>query len=527
MSGHSGKIKPLLFLLLSSVLFALSFPSFINKNGFPFLGYIALAPMFAAIHLIRLRNAPWLGFLYGLISYALFNYWLGIFYPPAIVIIPSLYAAYFFVLFPLLKGADMLFPKYGFLVQSFIWIGYEYFRTKGFLGYPYGIMGYSQYAYPLLIRVAAVTGVWGVSFLLVYPSALIGRIFRDGYRKAGPALRNFAVPSAFWAVLMCMALVYGAVTSGDYSGCRTVRLALIQQNIDPWQGGTATYRESLDRLTRQSTASLAERPDMVVWSETSFVPSVDWHRRYRTDADYYKLVKELLDFMKQQEIPYVIGNNEGVLGYDEYGRQVRQDYNSALLFQNGDITDVYRKIHLVPFTEHFPYKKQLPFIYDFLVSWDTHFWRHGTEYTVFDAAGVKFSTPICFEDSFSDISRGFVRNGAQMIVNLSNDGWAFSVPSEMQHMAMAVFRACENRRTVVRSTNSGMTCVIEPSGRILSMAEPFKELYMVYDAPVYDDTTTIYTKYGDWFAVLCSMLAAAFVSAGIFMAVFRRCRHAE
>ena len=479
--------------------------------------------MFAAIHGIRLKTAPLWGFIYGLVTYALFNYWLGIFYPPAIVIIPSLYAVYYCVLFPLLKGADMLFPKWGFIVQSLIWIGYEYLRTGGFLGYPYGILGYTQYAFPVLARTAAVTGVWGVSMLLAFPSALMAAMLRKG-------IRTYAVPAAAYAAVLAAALVYGVVTDRDYSECRTVRMALIQQNIDPWQGGTETYRESLRRLKEQSLKAVNDpsgKPDIVVWSETSFVPSVDWHTRYRTNKQYYELVKELTDFLKTQDVPYVFGNNEGVKGRDSKGRETRLDYNAALLVEKGQITDVYRKIHLVPFTEHFPYEKQLPFIYNFLVDWDTHFWEKGTEYTVFDAAGMKFSTPICFEDSFGDLSREFVRNGGQVIVNLSNDGWAFSVPSEMQHMAMAVFRALENRRTVVRSTNSGMTCIIEPSGEISEIIEPFEESYLLGNAPVYDETTTLYNRFGDWFGVLCAVSAAVIMLAALIreLTIKRKCKN--
>lgn len=506
MSGRLEKSKPLFLLFCSAILFALSFPSFISDKGFPVVGYIALTPMFMAIRHIRLKTAPLWGFLYGLVTYALFNYWLGIFYPPAIVIIPALYAVYYFFLFPALKLADKAFPKWGFLVQCTIWIGYEYLRTKGFLGYPYGILGYSQYSVPLVARLAALTGVWGVSALLVVPSALLASILLNGIKP------HIKITSIAYGAVFVLVLVYGFATGYDYSGCPVKKAALIQQNIDPWQGGDATYREALRRLLTMSTQAIEDKagpPEIVVWSETSFVPSIDWHTRYRTDPGYYKMVKELRDYMYNQTVPFVLGNNEGVLGFDEEKKQqVRQDHNSALLFEKGEITKVYRKIHLVPFTEHFPYKKQLPFIYNFLVDWDTHFWIPGTEYTVFDAAGFKFSTPICFEDSFGDLSRAFVQNGAQVIMNLSNDGWAYSVPAEMQHMAMATFRAYENRRTVVRSTNSGITCVIDPSGRRVAEMEPFVEGYLLADVPVYDATVTLYTRWGDWFGALCAIAAA-------------------
>ena len=246
--------------------------------------------MFMAIRHIRLKTAPLWGFLYGLVSYALFNYWLGIFYPPAIVIIPALYAVYYFFLFPALKLADKAFPRWGFLIQSIIWIGYEYLRTKGFLGYPYGILGYTQYSVPLVARLAALTGVWGVSALLVLPSALLARVLQNGIKM------HIKMSAIAYAVVFALVLVYGFATGYDYSGCPVRKAALIQQNIDPWQGGDATYREALRRLTKMSTQAQEDKagpPDIVVWSETSFVPSIDWHTRYRTDPEYYKMVKEL------------------------------------------------------------------------------------------------------------------------------------------------------------------------------------------------------------------------------------------
>ncbi len=106
-------------------------------------------------------------------------------------------------------------------------------------------------------------------------------------------------------------------------------------------------------------------------------------------------------------------------------------------------------------------------------------------YTVFDAGGVRFSTPICFEDTFGYLCRGFVSRGADVLVNITNDAWSFSVPGAMQHMTMAVFRAVENRRSVVRSTNGGMTNIIDPNGRILFSLPPFTEGYLSGTVPVH------------------------------------------
>ena len=198
------------------------------------------------------------------------------------------------------------------------------------------------------------------------------------------------------------------------------------------------------------------------------------------------------------------------------------DYNAAILFDRDRIVDTYRKLHLVPFTESFPFQKTLPAVYDWLVNADTHFWEKGTVYTVFEAGGVRFSTPICFEDTFGYLCRGFVSRGADVLVNITNDAWSFSVPGAMQHSTMAVFRAVENRRSVVRSTNAGMTTIIDPNGRILSTLPPFTERYLLGTVPVHTGTKTLYTRWGDWFPFLLLALAAAGLGAGFVLRLARR-----
>ncbi len=236
----------------------------------------------------------------------------------------------------------------------------------------------------------------------------------------------------------------------------------------------------------------------------------------------YGLVQELRAFLDTQTVPYVVGNDDGELQRVAEDKEIRVDYNAAILFDKGRIVDTYRKLHLVPFTESFPFKKQLPGIYDWLVNADTHFWEQGKAYTVFEADGVRFSTPICFEDTFGYLCRGFIRHGAQVLVNMTNDAWSFSVPCAMQHMTMAVFRAVENRRSVVRSTNGGMTTIIDPNGRIRETLAPFTEGSLIGNVPVYTGTTTLYTMWGDWFPWLLLVLSAAAFAFGIGRFLARR-----
>ena len=514
-------------LLLSAVLFALAHPSLVTRWGVGPVAFVALAPVF-----LVLRRAGWLrvvlyGVLYGYASYALYNYWLATFHPLAIIIVPVVYMGYLLLLFLLLKLADQLFPRYGYLVQVLIWVGYEYVKSLGFLGYSYGILGYTQYLWTDFIQIAGVTGVWGVSLLVIAPSALLARWALEAL-EAGSAPWRRALLARVWVrhriPLLCLALllaanlVYGATARADYQAVRQWRVALIQQNIDPWRGGFYAYERSLDILLRLSDAALREDPDIVIWSETSFVPGIDWHTRHRTDSRRFTLVQRLRAYLDRQSVPFVVGNDDGQLERTADG-EVRVDYNAAIMFHEGEIVQTYRKIHLVPFTESFPFKRQLPGIYNWLKEADTHFWKQGTEYVVFDSGagsgrpGVRFSTPICFEDTFGYLGRKFVGEGAQVLVNMSNDSWSASVPAEMQHMMIGVFRAVENRRSVVRSTNGGMTVTVDPDGRLLQVLEPFTDAYLIGTVPVVDGHHTLYTRWGDWFGVAALMAGLALLAA--------------
>lgn len=529
-------------LLLASVLFfAAAFPGVFSLRGIGIFGFIALIPVMAVI-----RNAPWkvvwfYGWFYGLTSYLAFNYWLASFHPLAIFISPLVFSTYGIFLFPILKAGDSLFPKYGYVVQTVMWVAYEYLRTKGFFGYSYGILGYSQYTFRPFIQIASVFGIWGVTMMTVFPSILLGRALGDlingdlvwsrvqlaGYFRSH---RGIVIT---YAVLFAAVMTFGFIRMGAIDREEPRQewdIALVQHNADSWKGGFATYQRNFNDLRRLSLEALAHGdPDIIIWSETAFVPAVYWHSNYRTDEQMYGLVQDFIGFTKELPVPLLTGNDDGrkkdeslpaVLPDGSYNRI---DYNAVILYENGELDDTYRKQHLVPMTEHFPYENTFPRIYKLLRDNDYHFWEKGVEHTVFETDdGVTFSTPICFEDIFGYLSADFTANGADVIVNMTNDSWSGSVAAQMQHMAMAVFRAVENRRSVVRGTNSGMTCVIDPSGRVLDMMDPFVKGYLNTTVPVYDGDLTIYTRHVDWFAQLMIYISIVLLAAGIVRKSLKR-----
>ncbi len=541
-------------LLVAAFLLAMAHPSFISDNGFGFLAFIALIPVFAV-----LRNSSWkvaslYGFLFGFTYYAIFNYWLTTFHPYAILIVTIIKAVEMVLLFTALKAVDSWFSKILQgklsklipLFQALIWVAYSYLSQGWFAGYPYGTIAYALYRYKVLIQIADLFGIWGLNFMLVLPQAFLGAWVCDYYSKTKTQtsegllqhLKANKILVILYLILLIAQIVYGIITLNFWQNAEednTFKVATVQHNADSWKGGYATYKKNFLNLKRMSQEAALEDPDLIIWSETAFVPSVDWYTNYPYEGDdegstfdYLRQIQELVDefveFGTQLGIPLLTGNPSGVIKdesqppYDEEGNWNKTDYNTVILFDDGEIKQTYRKQHLVPFTEHFPYEKQLPWLYNLLKANDYHWWEKGTESVVFETSnGIKFSTPICFEDVYGDICANFVSSGADLIVNMTNDSWSGAVSAERQHMAMAVFRSVENRRTTIRGTNSGITCLITPDGTIQGEMEPFKMGWKIWEVPVYSSEsygTTLYTQTVDLSAQLCTYISYAILAFG-------------
>ena len=522
-----------ILLLLGALLFALGFPNFIADWGFAPFAWISLIPVVILVRRLPWWASPIWGAVYGYATYALFNFWLATFNPVSFVLVPTIYAGWFFMVFPLLTLVDRAFSRYGWMAQLLIWIAFDVVRIKGFIGYAYGVIGYSQYGWRSLIAIADIFGVMGVSLLVAYPSFLIGGYLLDsGFGAVGNGLKPAAgwkkpgrfwlVSAGIWAALMLTANVYGIASKVDYAETEKWRPALVQHNVNTWLTGIDAWRIALDALLEESDKAVAENPDALIWSETSFVPAIEWHLKYRKDRDRVELINTLKEFLKDKDIPVILGNNDAI---QDAGKRV--EYNAVLLFDKEEIVDKYRKIHLVPFSEHFPYAKTFPRLMAYIQSQGTPIYGMGSEYSVFNLGkwdGPDVSPLICFEDTFGNLARNFVREGAEVLVNVTNDSWSPEPASAIQHQNMAIFRAVENRRSMVRATTSGLTCVIDPNGKVTAKLDPFTQGYLIADVPVYTGRTTIYTRFGDWFEKLLIILVVPMLATAAVLQLMRMVR---
>jgi apolipoprotein N-acyltransferase len=200
----------------------------------------------------------------------------------------------------------------------------------------------------------------------------------------------------------------------------------------------------------------------------------------------------------------------------EQGKEDVDYYNSAYLIgAEPKVLGKYDKVHLVPFGEYIPFKKWLPFLGKMVAhvgdfksgkKGDTLLWKD-----------EKLGIQICFEIIFPGLSRAMVKNGAGILINITNDAWFARTSAPYQHFSMAVFRAVENRRSLVRAANTGISGFVDPVGRVLSRSELFETAVLTKNIPIYHETS-LYTRLGDLFAVVCTLLSVIFILTGLIKA---------
>ncbi len=473
--------KKIILLFVSAVLFAL--------DGWASAWVVAL-PLFFLVKHISFRTAWLYGGAYGILSSVMYAAWLFKFSVPAMLCVWLLYFILYAFLFEVLVAARILGGRFAWIFYAASFVLFEFLKTRGFLGFGYGVNGYTQYRNLYLMQIADVFGVFGVSAVLYLSSAVAYEVLDSIFSRRFGKRELFIL--IFFHVLLASCYVYGfvkvsLVDSRD-SAMKKIRVAAVQHNTNPNEGGFSSYASDVRSLMEITDLALAENPgiSLVVWPETAVVPSILSNYENARSPERRNLVEELLLYMDSKDSAFVVGNFHSEGG---------SDYNSAYFFIPGKNVlppepGVYRKIHLVPFSEHLPFAEKFPRVKNYINGKNNFLWTPGSERTVFslplEDGEFRFSTPICFEDTFGADLRKFRKNGALAFVNLSNDAWSRSRRCQVQHLKMAVFRSVENHVPSVRSTASGETCVVSSSGRIVARSRPFEKNYVVAEIPVLD-----------------------------------------
>ncbi len=423
------------------------------------------------------------------------------------LIVSIAYGLLYAAVFTLLRFVSCSGAGFCWLFQPLLIVSAEYIRTVGAFGFHYGVIGYSQWKIPFLIRTASVGGVWALTAVMVFFSALCARCFL--WKSLLHSVRALSVFLLAVALYCACSWFYSArCVAAVPDGARTITVCLIQNNASPWVNDIGESWKELRDLQALTDEALRARPDveLVVWPETAVVPSVVYHYRHDSDSERHALSENLVEYMACKKCDFVIGNNHFDGTYN---------YNSALFFQDGrnklpPHPDVYSKQHLVPLTEYFPFERVMQF--PLFRSLEPHFWKPGTESRVFTSHGVPFSVPICFEDTFPGIVRSMRLSGSSLIVTLTNDSWSQSRVCQRQHLAMAAFRSAENAVPSVRSSCSGETCVIDRFGAVQALAPAFQATFLTADVETaVSAPLTVYARTRDVVPVLAVVLTVAAV----------------
>lgn len=510
---------------LAILLFWFSNPNFLFLNGISIFAFFLYIPILLIVKESEYKNVWIHGCIFGLIAYGFYVNWLISYNLVFFFLICILYSLLYAVLFIFLKFADRLFKKYYWIVQCFVICGFEYLKTLGFLGFGYGVTAYTQWRNIYLIQICNLIGVFGLNFLIIFFSCCCYSIIRkidernkflkmhneqtlehcNGVKKCSDMdkeLRNFSLHETFmlcgmWCIAMVLSFIYGKNQVRSKIPYKDITVAAIQNNEHSWENGFEVYYNSIKNLIKLTDEAIAFNPEikLVVWPETAVVPSVIKYYENKNDERRNKLICLLLEYINSKESVFVIGNAH---------KENQFSYNSSLIFlpKTNVIPPkpfIYSKIHLVPFSEEFAFKDKFPFVEQKLIDLGFQHWNAGIDYKVFDMNGFHFSTPICFEDNFSDVCRKMVVNGAKCFINLSNDSWSRSSVAQTQHLAMAVFRSVENKVPSVRCTTSGVSCIINQYGQIERKTEDFCQSYVIGKVPVIPDARklTVFSKYGD------------------------------
>ncbi len=485
-------------LLVSSGLLALAYPT----PDWWLLAWVALAPLFASAFVRSPRQALGDGWLMGTVFFVLLLRWLdhtfrnysAIPWPLTWLPIAGLagYCGLYFGLVAALVSwlRLRLGAGWALAMAPFLWVAGEWIRGQILSGFPWGLLGYSQYRQLSLIQIAEITGVYGVSFLLVAANAALAGM---AALPRAPWWRNLLGVGAAGALLLA-ALVFGLENPGRSVSSARIRVSVIQPSIEQSLKWDPAYQGQTLRLytalTRQAGAG---SPSIVLWPETAAPIFL------RRDPG---LVVDLRVLSADVKAPLLVGSVDG----DQRGL-----FNSAFLLTGRGIIGKYDKMHLVPFGEYVPLSRVIGFVRrwaEFISEFQS-----GQVVRVFSEADPPFGAVICYEGIFPDLFRKFVAGGAEYMVNITNDAWFGTTSGPWQHLAVLPFRAVENRVAIARAANTGVSAFVEPSGRITKTLGLLERGVLSDEIPLRRGQT-LYTRIGDLFAYVCLAISAAGLGLG-------------
>ncbi len=509
----TGSIKSrykLLAAATSGLLLTLAFPKFDQ----PILALFAIVPLLLTLRSAAFSEGLRLGFVTGLVHFVSLVYWaaytMKIYgHLPLYLCIPLLLllAAYLALYPALFAGLTTLIqrPVWLLICIPAFWTASEYLRASLFTGFPWELLGYSQYSNLPFIQIVDITGVYGISFWLALINAAV-LLASLGLRRqrwqSQPVSRGSIVGAGLVVLtLSCFLWGYGQTRirtiDQEISRAAYRKISVLQGNIDQNKKWDRKFQKAtLAQYNALSLQAGLKKPHLIVWPETA-TPFFIGHNR--------SLTALLQTGIRQTRTDHLIGTPTAIRNNTHTAY-----HNSALLFDaRAEPGDHYEKVHLVPFGEYVPFKKWLPFLGKMVAQVGDFI--PGPAGKAIAWQDLHLGVQICYEIIFPALSRAMVQNNTDILINITNDAWFGKTSAPRQHFSMAVFRAIENRRALARAANTGISGFIDPAGRIIAASELDTATTLTKALPLMT-TASIYTAIGDIFALGC-LIVTLFVIA--------------
>lgn len=506
------------FAFISGLSFSLCFPPFNIDTHWalaplPLLSFIILIPLLALSVQKSFKRAVLQSYLYSFAVAIGQYYWLifdtvdGLWHLIILgLIVGSALVGLFFLCAALLfRAIYRQFPRLYIFIFPAIWVLIDYVRSLGDLGFPWSFLGYSLTSILPLAQLASVTGVWGLTFVILLGNMLFWELFVNYYEGQTAAQKWIHI--GVFTLFLIIASFWGYNRMQHKPDAEPLKVSLLQGNLDQFNWGSNSIDTAFTVLESQVLQAAIEKPDLIVSSESSLLTFVA--RR----SDYSGRVHNMVN---SSGIPLIFGSlhwDKGPTGsFYEY-----LVYNTVFLAEP-DKSDFnfYHKIKLVPFSEALPFEVNFPILSR--VNLGEADFQRGKEYTVFNIGkNVKAAPLICYEAIFPEFVREFVKKDANLLVMVTNDGWFGKSTGPYHHAEMARMRAIENGVPIVRSANSGVSMFVDPYGRVSGRTGLYTRTITTSTVKP-ANLNTRYNRWGHWMVNMCF----AIVVYGIFYALFKR-----
>jgi apolipoprotein N-acyltransferase len=499
-------LKDILLAALSGILLVLAFPQF----NLEFLSWIALIPWLWSIRKKSPPQAAFLGFVAGVTFFAGLLYWIynvlteyghlpgwiSIFF---LLLLISYLALYFSLFSYLLRWINNKTDLSEIFFAPPLWISLEYVRGFLLSGFPWELLGYSQFQTLPIVQIADITGVYGVSFIILLANVALYRLaISISNRSWKTACMEILLPG----IIILLAWTYGLWRLSDLERKakpeNILGVALIQGNIRQdikWE--PEFQQETLKIYSNLTLQVKGHRPDLIIWPETA-TPFFF--------QNSYPFQTRILELTHQMEAPLLFG----APAFQRKGPRVNYFNSAFLISADKKIVGRYDKIHLVPFGEYAPLSGILGFTRDIIGAIGD--FTSGEDAKVFSLPRGSFGVLICYEVIFPNLTRQFVAEDAQFLVNITNDAWFGKSSAPYQHLSMATLRAIENRVPIARAANTGISALIAPSGKIVQSSGLFTR-EVLFGTINLNRSSSFYTQWGDLFSYLCMSIT---VLLGLF-----------